>query len=55
MTKNTRSPENAEKQDKTPLKVGIARSGFEPLSRDPESPMIDHYTTGLKDKLYLLN
>ena len=26
---------------------GIAPFGFEPKSRDPESPMIDHYTTGL--------
>lgn len=25
----------------------IAPTGFEPMSRDPESPMIDHYTTGL--------
>jgi hypothetical protein len=25
----------------------VAPFGFEPKSRDPESPMIDHYTTGL--------
>ena len=25
----------------------VARSRFELLSRDPESPMIDRYTTGL--------
>lgn len=25
----------------------VARSRFELLSRDPESPMIDHYTNGL--------
>ena len=30
-------------------KSGIARSRFELLSRDPESPMIDRYTTGLLD------
>ena len=28
-------------------KKQVARSRFELLSRDPESPMIDHYTNGL--------
>ncbi len=26
----------------------IARHGFEPRLQDPESHMIDHYTTGLQ-------
>lgn len=29
-------------------KMGIARHGFEPRLQDPESRMIDHYTTGLR-------
>ena len=28
--------------------VCIARHGFEPRLQDPESRMIDHYTTGLR-------
>jgi hypothetical protein len=28
-------------------KKGVAPNGFEPMSREPESRMIDHYTTGL--------
>lgn len=31
----------------------IARSRFELLSEDPESPMIDRYTTGLLDPYFL--
>lgn len=30
----------------------IALRGFEPLSRDPESRMLDHYTTGLYKESY---
>ncbi len=38
-----------EKSKESHLKYNeiIARGGFEPPSRDPESPMIDRYTTGL--------
>jgi hypothetical protein len=32
----------------------VARYGFEPKSGDPESPMIDHYTTGLRLSEYTL-
>jgi hypothetical protein len=28
--------------------MSIARHGFEPRLQDPESRMIDHYTTGLQ-------
>jgi hypothetical protein len=29
------------------MKKKIAPNGFEPMSREPESRMIDRYTTGL--------
>ena len=47
-------PEGADKAKKT-LKDAkrVARSRFELLSGDPESPMIDRYTTGLCASYFL--
>jgi hypothetical protein len=45
--------ERQQEQEKQTRK-SIARSRFELLSRDPESRMIDRYTTGLWHRILLL-
>lgn len=43
-----------EKNEQTIKSGKVARQGFEPWSQDPESRMIDRYTTGLRTAFSIL-